>query len=221
MNAKILTSLCVSTILFIEDMHRNSLYNKKEYAVVYEEERKINALAYIALIHKSLTQKPAFQTYIYKYTALIDFTAIKECGRPVFNFDYLALKNGPVPKQLYDNKEEYLKTQPFKDKILLKKDENRIIYEPTGEPDLEYFSDYEIELIEKIVEKHAKKYITTGVICNVMHKEILAWQKAWENRENKKRVPINPLETFPGILSKKALDRTPVEEVAVRYFLNR
>jgi hypothetical protein len=45
--------------------------NKKEHTVVYEEERKINALAYIAIIHNSLTKNPAFQTYMYKYTALI------------------------------------------------------------------------------------------------------------------------------------------------------
>lgn len=195
--------------------------NKKEHSVVHEEERKINALAYIAIIHNSLTKKPAFQTYMYKYAALIDFASIKECGRPVFNFDYLALRNGPVPRQLYDNKEEYLRTQPFKEKIRLKRDDNRIIYEPTGEPDLDYFSDYEIDLIETVVETHAKKYITTADICNSTHKEILAWRQAWETRNKKERVLINPLDTFPGVLSKEALDRTPVEEVAVRFFLNR
>jgi len=189
--------------------------------VVYEKERKTNALAYIAIIHNSLTQQPAYQTSIYKYIALIDFAAIQECGRPVFNFDYLALRNGPVPKQLHDNEEEYLKTQPFKEKVLLKKDGNGIVYEPTGEPELEYLSDYEIELVETIVEKHATKHITQVETCEAPHKEILAWQKAWATREERDSVPIDPLETFPGILSKNALDRTPIEEAAVWYFLNR
>ena len=187
--------------------------------MVYEKERKLHGLAYIAIIHNSLTQHPAFETHMHAYIALIDFTSIQECGRPVFTFDYLALRNGPVPRQLYDGAEEYLRTQPFKDTMLVRRDGNRISYEPTRRPDSKYFSDYEIDLIETLVERQADMYINTGEIYSTPLKEILAWQKAWARRGNGERVPIDPLETFPGILSKKALERTPVEEVAVRYFL--
>lgn len=188
--------------------------------MAYEKERLENALAYIAIIHKKLTNKPAYQTYIYKYLALIDFTEVKETGRTMFDLDYIALTNGPVPRVLYDNREENLRNQPFRDTVVLKKtSEQQIIYEPVAEPNLEFFSDHELDLIESTLEKYASRDITCDKICKITHRQIPAWRKAWNRRNTSQRVPINPLDSFPDVLEKDINARTPIEEAAVQHFM--
>jgi hypothetical protein len=188
--------------------------------LAYEKERLENALAYIAIIHKKLTNKPAYQTYIYKYLALIDFTEVKETGRTMFDLDYIALTNGPVPRVLYDNREENLRNQPFRDTVVLKKtSEQQIIYEPVAEPNLEFFSDHELDLIESTLEKYASRDITCDKICEITHRQIPAWRKAWNRRNTSQRVPINPLDSFPDVLEKDINARTPIEEAAVQHFM--
>lgn len=189
--------------------------------MAYIKEKLENAIAYISIIHTTISKKPAFQTYIYKYLALIDFAEIKESGHSVFELDYVALENGPVPALLYDNKETNLVRQPFKETVVLKRtEEQQIIFEPVGEPDLSYFSEHEIQLIEATVEHYASKVRNVKQLCEATHQEIPAWKQAWDARAGKARVPINPLDMFQNILEKPVSERNPVEEAAVRRYMN-
>lgn len=183
---------------------------------MYSEGKLKNGVAYIAIIHEQVCGRPAYQTYIYKYLALIDFANIKAKGRSVFGLEYLALEKGPVPAMLYDNREAYLESQPFRDTVVLKKIDDRIIFKPVAEPDLQYFSDDEIVLMESLVEKYASTVRTTEELCRISHTEI----EAWKARSDKNRVHINPLDTFPNILQKSSDELTPVEEAAIFTFHN-
>jgi uncharacterized phage-associated protein len=183
------------------------------------QEKLQHGLAYIAIIHEQICARPAYQTDIYQYLALIDFANIKAKGRLVFDLDYLALKSGPVPAMLYDNRDAYLESQPFRDVLVLEKIDDTIIFKPIAEPDLQYFSDDEIALMESIVEKYASTVTTTEQLCRISHTEIEAWKVAWKARNDKNRVRINPLDTFPNILQKSSDELTPIEEAALWTFL--
>ena len=182
----------------------------------YRRERLENAIAYIIKIHTHLAQKPAAQTYIYKYLALIDFRAIEETGSPVFDLDYIALRNGPVPANLYDIREDIVNDDSFFEKIALESNpEGNYIFIQKGEPDLDWLSDYEIDLIESTVEEFANPYVTTKDLIDATHERIKAWGFAWRNRIDSERVPINPIHTFSDLDRKKVEELTSSEEVAL------
>ena len=190
--------------------------------MAYEQERLIHAIDYIALIHKKAAKKWATQTYIYKYLALIDFTSLKETGRPVFDLAYEALKMGPVPVELFEKRELLVKTDPYKNLFHIVKEENGTInYKPVADPDLDYFSDYEINLIETTVERFAHPGIRISVLEEATHRQIRAWRVAWENRGGSGKVAMNPLETFPGIARKNPETLTPEQEVAIAHYVKK
>ena len=154
--------------------------------MAYIQEKLENGIAYISIIHTTISKKPASQEQIYAYLALIDFAEIKESGHSVFELDYVALENGPVPALLYDNKETNLVRQPFKETVVLKRtEEQQIIFEPVGEPDLSYFSEHEIQLIEATVEHYASKVRNVKQLYEATHQEIPAWKQAWDVRAGK------------------------------------
>jgi len=184
----------------------------------YRRERLENAIAYIIKIHQLLSKKEAAQTYIYKYLALIDFRSIEETGKPVFDVDYDAFDKGPVPKNLYDYRDFIVDKEDEFDVIKLESNsEDNYIYKLKKEPNLDYLSDYEIELIESTVEEYANKSVVTKDLIEATHEKIKAWQVAWKNRGSKGRVPINFLHTFDEILDKDLDSLLPKEEVALVY----
>lgn len=187
--------------------------------VAYKREKLENALSYIIRIHNVLAKKEATQTYIYKYMALIDFKAIEETGKPVFDFDYVALKNGPVPAGLYDIRENIVDEDDFFEAIKVEmSDEGNYIYKQKKEPDLDYLSVYEIELIESVVETYANENVKTKDLIAATHKNIKAWINAWEHRDGVERIGIDPLDTFDNIKNKNLKDLTQAEEIALYFY---
>ena len=179
-----------------------------------------NAIAYMVKIQTQLTGRGVSQTYIYKYLALIDFKALEESGKPVFDLDYVAMTKGPVPSELYDNRDEIVDNENFFDAIKLVSDsDGNYWFECKQEPNLDYLSDYEIELIESTVGEFASKgkRLTSNDVVDATHVRIKAWQRAWENRGDSGRVTMNPLHTFDNLLQKKEEDLSPVEETALYY----
>lgn len=193
-------------------------FKKVKNMRAYAKERLENAIAYIITIHEKLAGKPATQTYIYKYLALIDFQAIKDTGKPVFDLDYAALPNGPIPAELYDNKDFIADDVEAFDAIKVETDsEGNLVYKVKKEPNIDYLSDYELDLIENILENHIDRNITTQKLSEITHKEIRAWSYAWKNRGTHKRIAINNLHSFENILDKDANALSPVEEAALVY----
>jgi len=72
--------------------------------IPYQKERIENAICFFASEHQKRSEKPAFQTFIYKYLAMLDFLSIEETGQPVLGLNYVALKRGPVPEEIYFEK---------------------------------------------------------------------------------------------------------------------
>jgi len=173
--------------------------------IPYRNDKIQNAIAFFAKEHKKKTRKVLYQTFLYKYLAFFDFWSLREKGRPALDLEYSAMKRGPVPIEIYGNKEEKVKYKFVKDErggefIVAKQD-----------PDMDFFSPYEKELLQKLIEIFAMCWVTTGVVSDVSHEDILAWKRTWANRPN---ASIDYALEFEGDLFSKKDDQLTFPEQA-------
>lgn len=144
--------------------------------IPYQKEKFENAVCYFAKEHARHTQHRLYQTFLYKYLALFDFGYLKEYGKPALGLTYQAMKMGPVPKELYDHRNDPTLSKCFS----FQKDENGnmavVVMTP---PNLDYFNKREIDLMNKLVEIYAEGYVTSGIMSDASHQMILAWQRTW------------------------------------------
>ena len=166
--------------------------------ISYQKEKIENAICFFALNHKKVTRQDLPQTFLYKYLAMLDFQSIKDNGIPVLGLTYRAMDYGPVPIEIYGERERY-KSECFD---FVKRDEKKIVVVPKKDatPDLDYFSAYEIKSMNRLIEIFADKFVTSMVISDVSHVEIRAWARA---REIKKNSYIDYALNFDGDIRNK------------------
>lgn len=180
----------------------------------YQKERFLNAVCFFAKEHCRRTGRPAFQTYIYKYLSLFDFRVLEEEGQPALGINYKAYEMGPVPQDLYSRKEatshyEFLKTESALG-------EPRFVINPLVEPDMDYFSKYEIEVMTQILDEFTKPGIATKDLIRATHDRIPAWKKAWRNRGTKESVPMDYGDTFGVREKSESSERYKIYEALER-----
>jgi uncharacterized phage-associated protein len=147
--------------------------------IAYQKERLENAICYLAKEHQKRTDKPLYQTFLYKYLAFLEFGSLADIGKPLFGLSFNALENGPVPMELYNQRHNY-QTDSFK---FIRLEEEKIIIVPLREPDLDYLSRYELDRMEELLNRFARHGITARQICRASHR-IPAWKKAHKRQEN-------------------------------------
>ncbi|OHD17292.1 MAG: hypothetical protein A2Y38_25330 [Spirochaetes bacterium GWB1_59_5] len=175
--------------------------------VAYRQDRINNAICYFAAEHRRRAQKPAYQTYIYKYLAIFDFRILQDTGRPALDIGYDAYEKGPVPRHLYDTRATH-RNRCYK---LVPEGENSIIIEPSKRPNLEFFSAYEIEVMNELLERFAHPWITTDDLIEATH-DITAWKRAWTSRGDRDKVPMSYEDNFEGLTEKTQENLSPAEE---------
>ena len=148
--------------------------------IAYQKEKIENAITFFAARHKKATRKPLSQTFLYKYLAFLDFTSLEETGRPALGLRYKAMERGPVPIEIYSKRED-LKTPVFE---FRKVGETQFVVMPKQDPNLDYFSRYEIDLMDRLIEIYADVFVRAGDISEASHQEIKAWKKAWDKQPN-------------------------------------
>ena len=175
--------------------------------IPYRDEKIINSVYFFASQHREKTKQYLYQTFLYKYLAFFDFRSLEDTGEPALGLTYLALEKGPVPDEIY-NSNKYRKTELYK---FQKKAETVIIIPlQNAKPDYDYFSPFEIELLNNLIEIFAVTYINTKTMSDASHKEIMAWRRTWKNKPNS---PIKYIDNFPGNLLKKSTENiNPIEE---------
>ncbi|MBA7683279.1 hypothetical protein ES703_91641 [subsurface metagenome] len=169
----------------------------------YQTGRLENAICYFAKEHKERSGRPLYQTFLYKYLAFLDFMTLEEIGKPSFGIVYRAMENGPVPIDLYNRRYNY-ETNLF---VFVSLEEKKVIIVPKSEPDMDYFSEYEIEQMNALLDRFAKRGIKSKDICNASH-SIKAWAKAWRREHNSM---IDYADTFDD-LSQKSENELLIEE---------
>lgn len=140
-----------------------------------------NLLRYLAsrIPHLSMTKA-------LKLLYLIDETAFQRTGAPVTWLDYKVWKMGPVAEELYQElrydqhtvqQTENLSLEPFirTEKKSSKGGQMQISILPKGEADVSYFSVFEQELINNIIDRFGT--YTSSQLINLLHEENTLWHR--------------------------------------------
>jgi len=179
--------------------------------IAYQKEKIENAICFFANEHKKHTRYPLFQTMLYKYISYLEFNSIEKTGRPVFDLTYIAWKNGPVPKEIYDKRNNY-NTSLF---VFIKNSEGNIEIKPKEKPNLDYFSKYEISEMNRLIEIFAEINVRAKHMSEASHSDIKAWKLTWMEKPN---TIIDKSLTFgKGLFNKKDGQLTFAEESFLTY----
>lgn len=176
--------------------------------IAYKTEKLNNAICYFASeVYKRRSQFLP-QTLLYKLLSYLDFTSIEKLGVPALELKYRAYQNGPVPVDIYKNKEGY-ETDCFK---FEKRSKRRIVLISKKEADLDYFSEFEIETMNDLLNKYIGKENSMKEIidniCNDSHRDIKAWKVAYDREKNS---AMNYSDTFEEI-DQKDLENLSINE---------
>jgi uncharacterized phage-associated protein len=134
-------------------------------------------------IHDKYHQ-PVFITKLLKLLYLIDETSVKETGVPVTGLDYRVWKMGPVAYDVYTdytfNDSEKL---GFFAEAKTEGDSKKI--ESTNQFDDSEFSDYEIGLIDRVIEKYGA--LDGAALINLLHEKGSLWKNIVEKHGLEKK----------------------------------
>jgi len=176
--------------------------------IAYKTEKTNNAICFFAREVYKLRKQYLPQTLLYKFLSYLDFSSIEKLGKPALELEYRAYKNGPVPVGIYNNREGY-QTDCFK---FEKRGTNKFVVISTKEADLDYFSEFEIETMNDLIDKYIKNNLDMKQIidniCEDSHNEIKAWKVAYDKKKNSR---INYSDTF-GEIDKKESNKLSIQE---------
>ena len=82
-------------------------------SIPFQKEKIENAISYFAAEHTKITRQPLFQTALYKYLAFFDFEILKKAGTPALGLKYSAMDKGPIPIDIYSQRENYKTERPY------------------------------------------------------------------------------------------------------------
>lgn len=173
----------------------------------YHKQIVDNAVAYIAKKYQDACGEPINQMKMYKILALFDFRCVKDFGSPCTELTYLALQKGPVPNELYNGDESIY--EHFTSKKFDVNGNTYKYYVCTAEPDTDYFSRRELNLLDSIIKYFIDNKLSSDDAAELTHKEIAAWRKAWEKKPNS---IIKYSDEFDGIYDKKEDELTRQED---------
>lgn len=174
--------------------------------IPYRDEKIINAIYFFAKEHKKKTRRYLYQTPLYKYLAFLDFRSLQETGEPVLALTYKALERGPVPDEIY-NSDQYRNTSLYS----FNSDDKGIIIIPKekAKVNFDYFSPYEIELMNDLIEIFADRFVFSDTMSEASHQEIMAWRRTWASNPNG---IIKYIDNFPGQLTSKPDEKLSQQE---------
>jgi hypothetical protein len=152
----------------------------EERMIPYQDEKRDNAICFFAKEHRARAGTALAQTYLYKYLAFLDFLSVEKTGTPSIGLEYRAMKMGPVPPAIY-NMRHCLKTPLFE---FVDEGSSVFTIKAKGEPNLDYFSPFEIDIMMGLVTKYAKNFGKATEISEDSHKQIKAWKKTFDKTPN-------------------------------------
>ncbi|TAH18478.1 MAG: DUF4065 domain-containing protein [Cytophagales bacterium] len=138
-----------------------------------QNEKIGNLLIYLASKIKDLGITKTLKLFY-----LIDETSVKEVGTPVTWLEYKVWEMGPVAVDIY-NEVQHLKHSTLSSFISVERkksfDYETTIIKPLKSFDDSEFNDYEVELIDRIIEKYGN--MPAKNLIDILHKEDTLWHK--------------------------------------------
>jgi uncharacterized phage-associated protein len=142
-----------------------------------------NLIVYLVDEIKRKHKQNTYLTKLLKLLYIIDETSVKETGAPVTGLDYRVWKMGPVAYDVYkdfvfDDSNQFATLAEGK-KSTSKVTNNDIVkIESVNHFDDSEFSDYEMELIDTIVDKFG--HFDGEALINLLHEKGSLWDKIVE-----------------------------------------
>jgi hypothetical protein len=126
--------------------------------------------------------------------AFFEFRYLEKTGTMPLELTYRAMKNGPVPLEVYDKRTQQgafstVDFEPFEPQ----KTSNAYIVKPKGKFNPDYFADAELEEMQNLIDFFAQHWVGANVMSDASHESILAWKKAYKKQENS---IIDPIDGF-------------------------
>jgi len=154
-----------------------------QFMVPYQKEKIENAILFFAKEHRAKTHQYLAQTFLYKYLAFLDFKSLEKTGHPALGLKYMAMKLGPVPIDIYNNRHNY-KTDLFQFISFDNDEKIQIVAKDNKKTNFDYFSQFEINLMKELIEIYADSFVKSGTISDASHEAIKAWRKAFSIKPN-------------------------------------
>ena len=107
---------------------------------------------------------------------------------------YIAMQRGPVPMEIYGNrnKQGYFSKVIF-DPVQTKDGNLGYIVKPDGKFNSDYFAEAELEEMNNLIEMFAQGWVNANDMSEMSHQAINAWKKTYSREPN---AVIDPIEEF-------------------------
>ncbi len=160
----------------------------------FDEKVALEAILYIA----NRSQHPDFM-HVHKLLYFADKVHLAKYGRFICGDSYIAMKDGPVPSNVYDMlkavRDGYWKHR-FDHLDAAFQVESKFMVKALRAPDLEWLSDSDILCLDEAIERYDK--FSYGELSQKSHG--LAWKSANENNEISIEAIVNEINNPPGLL---------------------
>jgi hypothetical protein len=185
----------------------------------YQKERIDNALLFFALNHYKKTKKHLSQTFLYKYLAFFEFRYLKAAGDMPLELTYKAMDRGPVPMEIYDNREKpgHFSKVIF-EPLPLKNGKTGYLVKPkpNGTFESDYFAEAELDEMNGLIDIFAQQWVGAAEMSEASHQAIRAWKKTYNRQPNAK---IDPIEEFDRDIT--AVPEDSLQTGELRYLMHR
>ena len=171
----------------------------------YNKQIVENAVAYIAQRYCEKAKKHIDQVVLYKILAFSDCECVRTIGRPLTALKYYAEKMGPVPHTL-----KTLKSEVYEKKECEQENFGKPVFVCKKEPNIDLFSDYELDILDKYINRAVNENWTAEIASEISHREIKSWQIAIDNNYPHKLMDYAD-EFGAEFKNKKESERTPAE----------
>ena len=183
----------------------------------YRKERIDNAILFFAQNHYKKTKTYLSQTFLYKYLAFFEFRYLKTAGDMPLELTYKAMDRGPVPMEIYSNRDNpnyfsKVKFEPFQ----TKSGTDGYLVKPNGKFDPDYFAEAELEEMDKLIEMFAQQWVGMPEISEASHQDIKAWKKTYSRQRN---ADIDPIDEFDRDILAVPEEALHTEEL--KYLMHR
>src|SRR5262245_35010875 len=131
----------------------------------FDEEKAVAAILYIA----SRIDSPTFLS-IFKLMYLADKTSLERFGRFICGNNYAAMKNGPVPTEVYD----MLRDGDNEHRGFTVVNNYHVL--ARTKPNLDMFSESDVECLDLVLENYGR--LPVWHLIQLSHDT--AWQRAWQ-----------------------------------------
>jgi uncharacterized phage-associated protein len=133
-----------------------------------------NALIYIIDRIKVRFRQDVYLTKLLKLLYIIDETAVLETGVPMTWLEYKVWQAGPVAQKVYDDLNS-LHLTFLEGYVEPKKIGKRTKVESTSKFEDSEFSDYEIDLMNRVIEQYGS--LNGGALVALLHEENSLWSR--------------------------------------------